>query len=207
MSKINLVIFDVGGVLIQLNPWSEAFSSLFDGTQTSFSESRIEEFIRSEPFDNFEKGLIGGHPFCNFVREFFQITIDDPSIENHYRAILGPPVEGMPQLMKSLIKNDFRICGLSDTSPFHLNALFDYEAVSQLERLITSCETSLKKPSTEAYAKALNLLNAEAKKTVFIDDRQANVEGARNAGLHAFQFEGIEKLKADLSQLLEIELG
>ena len=43
----------------------------------------------------------------------------------------------------------------------------------------------------------------KAEESVFIDDAQRNVDGARAVGMEALLFEGAGKLRADLSRLLQ----
>lgn len=59
------------------------------------------------------------------------------------------------------------------------------------------CSGSLRrlKPEAAAYAACLARLGGEPATTVFVDDRQDNVDGARAAGLDALRFEGAATLR------------
>lgn len=63
------------------------------------------------------------------------------------------------------------------------------------------CSGSLRrlKPEPAAYVACLARLGGEPATTLFVDDRQDNVDGARAAGLDAIHFEGVERLRDDLT--------
>lgn len=56
----------------------------------------------------------------------------------------------------------------------------------------------LRKPSPEAYAAAVAHLGLPPSRLIFVDDRQANVEGALAAGIPAIRFESAAQLEAEL---------
>ena len=57
-----------------------------------------------------------------------------------------------------------------------------------------SCRIKATKPDAAAYTAILGELGVGAEDAVFVDDRPANVEGARAVGMRAFLFEGAEQL-------------
>ena len=61
-----------------------------------------------------------------------------------------------------------------------------------------SCLIELRKPDPAAYAHVLNTLGVPADHCFFIDDRVRNCEAARDAGIHAILYEGVEPLRRSL---------
>ena len=59
-------------------------------------------------------------------------------------------------------------------------------------------QQGLRKPSPEAYAAALAHLGVPPSRLLFVDDRQANVDGALAAGIAAIRFESAAQLEAEL---------
>lgn len=59
-----------------------------------------------------------------------------------------------------------------------------------------SCELKAVKPDHESYQLVLDSLGVPAQEAVFVDDRPANVAGARSVGIRAFLFEGPDQLTA-----------
>jgi putative hydrolase of the HAD superfamily len=56
------------------------------------------------------------------------------------------------------------------------------------------------KPDAEAYLGCVRHLGVDASETLFIDDSDANVTGAIDAGLHAYRFVTAEALSEELSR-------
>jgi putative hydrolase of the HAD superfamily len=65
-------------------------------------------------------------------------------------------------------------------------------------RIRFAAEFGLVKPDPEVYLRCLHALDAEAGRTLFVDDKAENVIGARRAGLHAVQFTDAAQLLRDL---------
>jgi FMN phosphatase YigB (HAD superfamily) len=60
--------------------------------------------------------------------------------------------------------------------------------VSRFDGLVLSCEHRLLKPEAEIYELALDAAGVLPGEALFVDDNEANVEGARRAGLSSFRF-------------------
>ncbi|KAL4452447.1 hypothetical protein ABPG75_008109 [Micractinium tetrahymenae] len=56
----------------------------------------------------------------------------------------------------------------------------------------------LRKPSPESYAAVVAHLGLPPERLLFVDDRQANVDGALAAGIPAIRFEGAQALETEL---------
>lgn len=67
--------------------------------------------------------------------------------------------------------------------------------LQHFDSVAMSCEIGAEKPSPEAYAKALEMLQSEPEETHFFDDNPANVEAAQKLSLHAHLFTCIQDLK------------
>jgi putative hydrolase of the HAD superfamily len=56
------------------------------------------------------------------------------------------------------------------------------------------------KPAAEAYLRCVEQLGVGASETLFIDDTDANVSGAVDAGLHGYHFVGADALSEELER-------
>jgi FMN phosphatase YigB (HAD superfamily) len=72
------------------------------------------------------------------------------------------------------------------------------------DELVLSCEHGLIKPQREIYELALDVAGALPSETLFVDDNQANVEGARAVGLSSFRFAGEEDFAATIARDYEL---
>lgn len=59
--------------------------------------------------------------------------------------------------------------------------------------LIFSCDLRLVKPEEAIYRHCLELLQLPPEAVLFLDDKQVNVDGARQLGMHSLLFESVEK--------------
>jgi len=64
-----------------------------------------------------------------------------------------------------------------------------------------SSELRLVKPDPAIYQHCLECLEISPSQALFIDDRQENVDGAKNLGIHALRFDSVAQLHSDLKTL------
>jgi putative hydrolase of the HAD superfamily len=76
--------------------------------------------------------------------------------------------------------------------------------VARFDALVLSCEHGLLKPEREIYELALAAAGALPAETLFVDDNQANVEGARAAGLSSFRFTDLGDFASRMSAEYEL---
>jgi putative hydrolase of the HAD superfamily len=201
------VLFDLGNVLVSLRPLEKVFPfrDLLEKPLWSPSrvESEVKAFRASRVFDRYERGQAAAEEFWDALRARFEVSLPDAEIQACYQEILGEEVPGMLPLVHDLKRAGVRTAGLTDTSPVHLAVLCRYPAVRALETVIASCDTGLKKPDPEAFREALRRLGVAANDVFYTDDVQANVDGARKAGIRAELFRG----PLELRKVLGLDAG
>lgn len=80
--------------------------------------------------------------------------------------------------------------------------LADWNITDAFDLIVVSAEEHLLKPDPAIYKLALDRLGVNAAEAVFIDDMEANVEGARRVGMHGIQFISREQALSELQTLL-----
>ncbi|HEV2749238.1 MAG TPA: HAD family phosphatase [Gemmatimonadales bacterium] len=65
----------------------------------------------------------------------------------------------------------------------------------------TSCWLGVRKPSPQIYERALAMSQADSGATVFIDDREPNLEPARSLGMSTILYQDAPRLRRDLTAL------
>jgi putative hydrolase of the HAD superfamily len=68
--------------------------------------------------------------------------------------------------------------------------------------VVISGEIQLMKPEPEIYLHLLERFGLHARESVFVDDMQANVDGAKSVGLHAIRFQNATQCQQELDELL-----
>jgi putative hydrolase of the HAD superfamily len=87
---------------------------------------------------------------------------------------------------------------LSNAPHEFAEAMAGSPVLAGFDHVIFSAWIGVIKPEPGAFDAAVQRLGRPAHEILFIDDRLANVEGARAAGLRTVQFTSAEQLRADL---------
>jgi len=89
---------------------------------------------------------------------------------------------------------------LSNTSEPHVTWLRERypQALGVFDHCVLSCEVGVEKPDLAIYRMVESVSGRPPESHVFFDDRADNVEGARAAGWHAYQFVGVEECRERL---------
>jgi putative hydrolase of the HAD superfamily len=68
------------------------------------------------------------------------------------------------------------------------------------EAFFSSCYLRLRKPGAEIYTKALKITQCEPSECILIDDRELNLECARELGMKTIQFKNVAQLRDELKR-------
>jgi HAD superfamily hydrolase (TIGR01509 family) len=189
MAAVKNIIFDLGGVLLNLDvaQTRDAFIKL--------GLTQIDDLFRighaASFFREYEMGIISDEQFVEKARQLsLPNTTSDQVIEAWNVMLLDFPAERVELLNR--LKNKYRLFLFSNTNAIHLQAFHkSYQAVygttmdELFEKAYYSHLIKLRKPDVEAYQYVVKDGNMNAAETLFIDDALVNVEGARLAGLQA----------------------
>ena len=197
MEKVESVIFDWGGVLIDdprpglLRHCAEAFGL----TQEDYTPAH-DLFL-----DELHKGLISEEVFWQRVCRKLGKPVPKVSSlwTEAFRSayVPRPEVFSLPSLLR---RRGYKTALLSNTElptvQFFRGLNYD-----MFDVLVFSCIEGFMKPEKRIYQITLERLGSEAGQSIFIDDRSDYVQGARDAGLNAIIFEDFEQVKGQLAQL------
>lgn len=70
--------------------------------------------------------------------------------------------------------------------------------IEEFDVLIWSYQHRIVKPDAAIYRLLLGRLGTASEETLFLDDKQENIEGAEKLGIRGLQFSSADKLRADL---------
>lgn len=189
MTPVKNIIFDLGGVLLNLDvaQTRDAFIKLgLKQIDDLFRIGHAESF-----FKEYEIGAISDEEFVEKARQLsLPGTTSDQVIAAWNIMLLDFPAERM-QLLNQL-KNKYRLFLFSNTNAIHLQAFHkSYQDVYNVamdelfEKAYYSHLINQRKPDVAAFEFVINDSRLNAAETLFIDDALVNVEGARLAGLQA----------------------
>jgi glucose-1-phosphatase len=197
LTQYDAVIFDLGGVIINLN---------YDLTIQAFEELGMRDFsevytqlAQSTLFDDYETGRISSQHFINKLLDHFPSGTSPNRIVAAWNAmILDVPVE-KPQLLKSL-NAEMPIFLLSNTNEIHMQKVNREWGISSNEvlenhfsKVYLSYEVGMRKPDLTIFQKVCAEQGLVPKNTLFIDDSPQHIEGAQLAGLQTLHLKHPEK--------------
>ena len=112
-----VIALDIGNVCLHIHP-ERCLALLKDCNCASIPP----ELLRYEA-DELERGRVSEADFLAKVREMTGTRASDKTLTDAFLAILGEPVEGMPELVAELPQLGFQAVFFSDTSAIHLAAV------------------------------------------------------------------------------------
>lgn len=206
---IKNIIFDLGGVLLQLNmqATAEAFKRIgFADVDDVYSQKKQVEL-----FNQFDKGQITPDDFRNGIRGFIGSYIPAKMIEDAWNAMLGPLPQNHVDMLLEL-KNEFNIFLLSNTNEIHIASFENYIEHAYEKDLLTklfhkvyySCRIGMRKPDKEIFDFVVQQNNLVAGETIFIDDSLHHVEGARLAGINSYHLPHNKSVEELIVEIFEV---
>jgi putative hydrolase of the HAD superfamily len=76
-----------------------------------------------------------------------------------------------------------------------------FKLKNYFEVFFSSCYLGVRKPDIQIYRRVMEIMQRQPFACVMIDDRELNLECARELGLQTIQVNNLEQLKADLAKL------
>ncbi len=203
MQKINTIIFDLGGVILNIdyNLSRIAFEKLgvinFDEMYSQSSADKL--------FQKLETGKISEENFYKELNKCTGLQLSSNEIKNAWNEMLLTFREKSLQFLDKM-KSKYQLFLLSNTNHIHLQAFhkiyYNTKREKSFEEFFNkayySFEIGLRKPDAECYDWILKQNNLIPGNTLFIDDSVANVAAAKFAGMqivHLKTGEFIEDLR------------
>lgn len=193
MQKIKNIIFDYGGVIINID--YQLTINAFKQLGIKNFDVRINQTVQNKLIDNFEIGKITSAEFRSELKKLVPLRIKSREIDDAWNAmLLGIPKRYIKFLEE--IKNKYRLFLLSNANKIHINFIDAYLKKTHgifnlnhlFEKVYYSHEIEMRKPNQEVFMMILKENHLQADETLFIDDTYMHIEGAKKAGLKTFHF-------------------
>jgi 2-haloacid dehalogenase len=199
-TKIDAIIFDLGGVLIDWNP-NYVFDKLFTDPEKKkyFFENVCtpdwnEQQDAGRTVKEATEDLLEKHPdWKEYIDAYY----------GRWEEMLGGPIQGTVEIFKQLKESgNYKIYALTNWSaelfPIALNR---YEFLHWFDGRVVSGEEKMRKPFPEFYQLILNRFQLTPEETLFIDDSARNTNAAKEHGLSTLLFRSPEQLKEELVRM------
>ncbi len=188
-TKINNILFDLGGVILDLN----IQATLQKFYELGFPSELLQypESMQTDIFFKYQTGKTSTEEFRNEIRRTTGLEMTDQAFDEAWNAMLvGIPGE-RTNLLKKLSKR-YNLYMLSNTSALHV-LVFEKmyrdaagESMHQVfDKIYYSHEIGLHKPDREAWEYVIKDAAIVPAETLFLDDSIQNIKASQELGFQA----------------------
>ncbi len=193
--EIRAVLFDVGGVLVQLNGVPTMMRWLGEGVST---EEMWRMWLTSPVVRAFESGRMAAEEFADQIIREMNLPVGQEELMTEFVQWTQGLYPGALELVDSVPRQYVRAT-LCNTNALHWPRLMtDLRLEHAFDRHFASHLTGRLKPDEETFTHVVESLECEPGEIVFVDDNLLNVEGAKRARIRAFQVRGVEEARQAL---------
>jgi putative hydrolase of the HAD superfamily len=195
---IDAILFDLGGVLIELAGVNQMLDWCPDVESTAALWHR---WLHSTAVRRYERGLATRDEFaCEIVAEFALPVAPDAFLDafSTWPRALFP---GATDLLVELAPR-YRLASVSNTNELHWARFAgEWSLPVHFHHNFPSYQVGKLKPDAEYFAHVLDELGLPAERVLFVDDNTLNVDAARRLGIVARQVAGVQSVRATLAEL------
>jgi glucose-1-phosphatase len=186
-NKVRVVLFDVGGVLVELSGLAMLLSWL--GHRLTGEEVRTF-WLTSPTVRSFETGKMQPAAFAEQMITDLSLKVGSEEFLTELYARSLRILPGAIELVHSVPRNYVRAT-LCNTNALQWSSLIEQrDLVGAFDHHFASHLTGKIKPDEEAFQHVLAALDCKGPETLFLDDSQLNVAAAKKVGIIAFQVQG-----------------
>ena len=199
-SKIETIIFDLGGVLVDWKP-EYVYRKVFNN-----DEKKVQWFLNTvcTPEWNIEQdaGRTIEEGVNIKIKEFPQYEEWIRLFYNEWHNMFSGPIQDNVELFKDLKNSgNYNIYALTNWSAEKWDlALELFPFFKDFDGVVVSGREKTRKPFPEIYTLILNRFNINPKSTIFIDDNFDNVQAAKTLDIQSISYTPSVDLKLELKK-------
>jgi FMN phosphatase YigB (HAD superfamily) len=199
VDAVDALLFDLGGVVLGID-----FHRIFAAWARAAGRDPAEvaaAFAFDEAFHRHERGELDDAAWFAHVDRRLGLGLGPDAIAAGWAEIFTGPVPGMHALLERARRSRPTYL-FSNTNPAH-HRQFCVEYAAQLapfERCFMSFELGARKPEARAFEAVARTIGVPPGRILFVDDTDANVAGARAAGLRAERVRSADDAHAALAR-------
>lgn len=200
MAGRNIVVFDLGGVLIDWDP-RHLYRKLFAG-----DEAAMEHFLATVCTREWHRHHDAGRSFAEGARVLKDRHPDKAELIDAFGArqdeMMRGPIAGSVEILAELRDRGTPLYALSNwPAEGFAQARERFEFLRWFRGIVISGEIGAIKPQPRIYEVLLERFAIDPQNSVYIDDVEVNAAAARPFGMHAIHFTDPAALRAELAAL------
>jgi len=197
-TRIDAILFDLGGVLIELAGVEQMLAWCPDVADTAELWRR---WLRSAAVRRYETGGAAREEFAAEMIGEFGLPVDGQTFLHafeHWPRALYP---GATDLL-ALLAPRFRLASVSNTNELHWERFRrNWSLPAHFHHNFPSHEVGMLKPDADYFSHVIAALGVPAERVLFVDDNALNVEAAAGLGIVARRVAGLDGVRATLDAL------
>ncbi len=192
---IKAIIFDLGNVLID-DPEPRMYG--YYAEKLGIERSLLEKTAKKNAI-NLQKGIISEAELWERVADELNINLPEDYVDIWLEGFVKTFSERKDvfKLVTKVKKMGYKTAMLSNTEK-PIASFIRAQDYKDFDVFVFSCEVGMVKPESNIYKYTLKQLDVKAQETIFIDDREENIEGAEKLGIKGILFKGVDSLKRKL---------
>jgi len=195
--SIELVLFDLGGVLLQLR----GVPSMRELSGISSDDELWSRWLSCPWVRSFESGICSDEAFARGVVEDWGLSISPAAFLEEFRTWPSGPLAGAEDLVTEVMPRVPVGC-FSNTNALHWHDhLMGWPLVRLFDTRFLSFEIGFLKPDRQAFDYVASKVGPSPDRVLFLDDNTANVDAALDAGFSAQPVSGVSSARQALVAL------
>ncbi|WP_193164646.1 HAD family hydrolase [Microbulbifer hainanensis] len=191
--QIDLILFDLGGVLVDLRPTPLPEAWLPDG-QTFDSI----DWFRSDTALQFECGSLSPEAFAGALQCELELDVAVPDIIAEFTRWPIGLRAGARELLTRL-RRDCSLAALTNTNALHWPRLIhEFRLPDYFSQIFASHLLHLAKPDPRIFHHVMDALSVAPEHILFFDDNPENVATAATLGIHSCRVNSIDQIRCKL---------
>ena len=191
LSGIRVLLFDVGGVLVELS----GMDRMLEWPGHRWRPDQLwQKWLTSPAVRAFETGQLGADAFATALVPELGLAVSPAEFLRQYTTWLRGLYPGVVESLDGL-RDRYVLASLSNTNELHWPRIYRDMG---LDRLLThhfpSHQTGRIKPDRSAFVQVMSALDVPAAAICFFDDNQLNVDAAAAVGIRAYRTRGAPEL-------------
>ena len=185
---ISTLIFDLGGVIMQLN--QEEAIHRFEDLGLKDARNSLDLYSQTGLFMDLEMGYIDENEFC---KRLSKMTSNYISYEKAKYAWLGyiesVPIDQLHYIQR--LRSKYRVILLTNTNPFIQSwarsedfSIEKKPITDYFDHIYCSYELHSYKPNNDFFNKVMESERITPSEAIFIDDGKSNVDSASSLGMN-----------------------
>ncbi len=213
MKDVKVLLFDLGGVIIDIDPSKtiNTLRSLSKNSSNNFSGLDYRYSKKKSPllqvFFEYEKGNISDSVFRDGIRKIGNIDASDSQIDSIWNSVIVKIYRDLLDIIFSL-RYRFKIMILSNTNSIHKKhfnqlvfGMYGKHFDELFDMVFYSYELGTRKPEKIIYQRVLDDSKFEGSDILFFDDMKENLEASEMVGMKTFHVRDLVLIKKFLKAI------